>query len=44
MSWRHYVAMLLGAATGVAIAVALHRYADYADANVTESEGEVIYA
>lgn len=43
MNWRHWTGIVLGAAAGVALAVALHRYAKFADPMVDEKVGEVVY-
>ena len=43
MTWRHWIGVLLGAGAGVALAVALHKSARFADPVVDEREGGIGY-
>ncbi|HYM46745.1 MAG TPA: hypothetical protein VES65_11380 [Solirubrobacteraceae bacterium] len=43
MTWRHWIAIVLGAGAGVAVAVGLRKLRIYTGASVTEAQGSVVY-
>jgi hypothetical protein len=43
VTWKHLLGIGLGAAAGIGIAWALHRWAEYTDATVVEVEGSIGY-